>query len=392
MVDEDDFFFTPEGQPQMLDAAGQSITASAYDWRWLFRVGRHDGQGIYRVGSGEWDYLTGGPLEHSAESYWNEQLPLKPPSLSAYEKVVLAGAAPVAGIAGFVVGGPPGAFLAYAGVRGFQGGFERYADGQGWAGAIQGGVSDGTMWTDLYGAWKNRDPITGEGRGWSTGQRWLHGGVAVLNIAAPWFHPLGNGLRAAGGALSEGSLMVSGGSVALSRGFALAGAEAAAFGGQIGALGPAASLAGLAGNTLFSITENDRTANAAFGQGSGVQIKSPRQIAAEADRKEYHHIFLQYRGFQRFLGRYVRDAEAFDFHAYTVPITRAQQQVLHSSRNVLYRMFGYRGGWWEMEMRNAIKDRFADFGRQLTHEELVEVGRQVAASKGLPTTFVPYPH
>ncbi len=112
------YFYTPEGRMLITNAAGQTLTSTLYEWRYTFQGGRQDGSGIYRIGNAEWDYLSGGALKSSPDAYWSQQLEIKPPSLNAYDQVVLAVAAPAAGIAGFFVGGPPGAFLAYAGVAG----------------------------------------------------------------------------------------------------------------------------------------------------------------------------------------------------------------------------------------------------------------------------------
>jgi hypothetical protein len=163
------YFYLPEWALQITDAAGnQTRTSSRYEWRYLYGGGRQDGASIYRIGTGEWDYLTGGPLEHDPQAYWGQKLAYTPPSLSTFDKVALVAAAPVAILAATAVTGPVGGYLAAVRIMGFIGGYNRFAEGQSAGQVAVGALSDGTGWTLLYGAHKNRDPVTGRDLGWST--------------------------------------------------------------------------------------------------------------------------------------------------------------------------------------------------------------------------------
>jgi hypothetical protein len=368
------YFYTPEGQLTITDPAANTVRASSnYDWRYLYQGGRLDGTGIYQIGSSEWDYLSGGPLEHDAQAYWNDHLAITPESLSFYDRAVLTAAAPLAGTAGLLVGGPAGGFLAYAGVRGFQGGYHRYAAGQGWTGAVQGGLSDGTMWTELYGAFTNHDIITHEDLGWSTGQRWLQGGLAFANIAAPWAKPLGNGLRGLGSAVADNAIMLSGQTALLSRGLAFAGTEVAVVGGAIGSLSPWAGVGAQSLNAVFSVTGNDRRSVSDF-HNSGASIHNFQQ-------RPQHHVFpREYRAL--FAKRGVEIDE------FVVNLERWEHEAIHGGGN--WRLGRTWEGEWNTQMLNRLKERTRDLGRRLTPDEIINVGRKLLKDYGIDRPFVKY--
>ena len=83
------YFYSPEGKLLITNGQWQTKDASAYDWRYTYQGGRLDGQGLYYVHGGEWDYRTGDPLKHDPMSYWGEHLSYTPPSLSFFDNAVI---------------------------------------------------------------------------------------------------------------------------------------------------------------------------------------------------------------------------------------------------------------------------------------------------------------
>ena len=100
------YFYSPEGKLLITNGQWQTKDASAYDWRYTYQGGRLDGQGLYYVHGGEWDYRTGDPLKHDAMSYWGEHLSYTPPSLSWVDTGVIIGGTVALGVfAGIATGG-----------------------------------------------------------------------------------------------------------------------------------------------------------------------------------------------------------------------------------------------------------------------------------------------
>ena len=163
------YFYSPEGQLLITAPNGAARAASQYQWRYLFRGGRQDGQNLYRIGGQEWDWRQGGPLEHDPEAYWNDHLAIKPPSLSTYDRVVIF-AVPVAiGLAltpltagmslwaaGALIGGVTGATAGFsnsyaAGNSGWRVAGDTALGGS--VGAVLGGATGGVLARLTTGSW-----------------------------------------------------------------------------------------------------------------------------------------------------------------------------------------------------------------------------------------------
>jgi YD repeat-containing protein len=282
------YFYSPEGQLTITDPAANTVRASSnYDWRYLYQGGRLDGTGSYRIGSSEWDYLSGGPLEQDAQAYWNDHLAITPESLSLYDRAVLGVSPWIAAGAGFAAGGPAGSWLAYSSVSGFIGGYNRYADGQGLSGALRGGVYDGTGATLVWGAINNQEIITGADLGWSEGQRWVNGVLGGLQLAGPLVAGSGKILSTYADdiALSFGSRFAGGFAPAM----AVSPTGVQGLGGALIRNGFGAWVGAQSLNAVFSVTGNDSRAVADF-LSSGARVKSPRGIGATGFDDAVHHI------------------------------------------------------------------------------------------------------
>ena len=155
------YFYSPEGKLLITNGQWQTKDASGYDWRYTYQGGRLDGQGLYYVHGGEWDYRTGDPLKHDAMSYWGEHLSYTPPSLSFYDKAVIR-VAPI--VLGAVVGVATGG-LGFA-AAGFFGGY---------AGGLLGGAASS------YAAGNDATQIIGDAAvgGMIGGFSGLAGGAAL---------------------------------------------------------------------------------------------------------------------------------------------------------------------------------------------------------------------
>ena len=65
------YLYTPEGRMEVKTGQWGDLPPgpSAYEWRYTFRGGRKDAQGLYWINGQEWDYMTGGVLKEDPVAY-----------------------------------------------------------------------------------------------------------------------------------------------------------------------------------------------------------------------------------------------------------------------------------------------------------------------------------
>jgi hypothetical protein len=373
------YLYTPEGKLEIRTPDMSTVrTNSGYGWGYTYHSGRRDGQGLYYVGGQVYDYLTANPVQPDPASYWGILNEMQPPSLSWYDRTVLFAAPVVAGVAGFIVGGPAGAYIAAAGVLGLTGGYNRFQEGQSALQVMGGGLADGVGAAQIYGAITNRDIATQTGLGWSGGQRVLYGtlgalqfmpvaraGAGVFNRAGAWMaaqHAANlRFLRGLGG----GSFRASGGVGTLAT---PAAASLSGIGGSFGAgWSSVAGLGGLFGNAVFSMSRNPQVQDLL----EGGAIRPTSKYRAGVSRTPRHHWLPQQdRAF--FNRRGISNAE---IDRLTSPLDEGIHQAIEKW---VSRFGGYRD---TLMYRIAVKE--SQYGRLLSRREVFREAAQLRRAVGL---------